>query len=78
MPDYQPLDLGALCNAGADVYGSNTPPIGNTTFHGLPFLVGGASPDTTRCLIDLGTVQESIRVLIGASARHVIFAHALL
>jgi hypothetical protein len=78
MSDYQPIDLGALCNAGAAVYGSSSPPIGSATFHGLPFLVGGAAPDAARCLIDLGTAEEAVVVPVGATARHVLFAHALL
>ena len=46
MPDYQPVDLGPLCNAGSSAYGpAAQPPVGQVSFHGLPFLIGGAAPD---------------------------------
>jgi len=41
MHDYQPVDLGPLCNAGITIYKSEqAPPTGQQTFHGLPFLIG--------------------------------------
>jgi hypothetical protein len=78
MSDYQPIDFGSLCNAGSAVYGADVPPLGSTNFHGLPFLIGGASPDAACCLIDLGAAEQPVQVTIGAEARHLIFAHALL
>ena len=40
MLDYQPVDLGSLCNAGVAIYGSAAqPPTGRLSLHGLPFLV---------------------------------------
>jgi hypothetical protein len=38
MPDYQPLDLGAYRNAGADLLPGA--PVGCQEFHGPPFEVG--------------------------------------
>ena len=41
MADYEPLDLAAFCNAGADIYPPRLAPTGGAvTFHGLPFLIG--------------------------------------
>jgi hypothetical protein len=79
MTDYRPLDLRALCNAGAAVYGDEgPPPTGGLTLHGLPFLVGGERPDAERCLIDLGAAPAPVVVPVGAAARRLIVAHALL
>ncbi len=81
MPDYQPIDLGPFCNAGSAIYETKkAPPTGQLTFHGLPFQIGGANPDSTRCFIALGPdiVEAAIDVPIGVAARHVLFAHALL
>src|SRR6187402_3522025 len=81
MPDYQPIDLGPLCNAGGAIYGpGETPPIGQQSFHGLPFLIGGLVPDPARCLVALGpaSAAAAIQVPVGVAARHVLFAHALL
>ncbi|MFL5804355.1 MAG: CehA/McbA family metallohydrolase [Roseiflexaceae bacterium] len=81
MSDYQPVDLGPLCNAGVAVYGEAAqPPTGSLTFHGLPFQIGGASPDPAHCFVGLGpgAAEDIITVPVGAAARHVIFVHALL
>src|SRR3954452_12194135 len=81
MLDYQPIDLGLLCNAGGAIYGpKNTPPMGQLTFHGLPFQIGGATPDPARCFIALGpeSAAATLDVPVGSIARHVLFAHALL
>jgi hypothetical protein len=81
MPDYVPLDLGALANVGATVYApSEEPALGSTTMHGLPFLIGGVTPNPARCFIGLGFAagQEAISIPVGAAARHILFAHALL
>ena len=79
MSAYQPLDIGSLCNAAAGIYASDElPPTGQTLFHGLPFQIGGADPDPQRCLIDLSSAVEPVVVSVGASAHHVLFAHALL
>src|SRR5262245_43351019 len=81
MSDYEPVDLGPLCNAGIAIYGSEAqPPTGGVTFHGLPFLVGGAAPDPARCFVSLDSdvAEAAVEVPIGAAARHILFAHALL
>ena len=79
---YEPLDITNLCNVGTDfVEDSAEPPIGDQTFHGLPFQVGAAQPDPRCCLIGFsgrGDASESVTIPVGTMARHVIFAHALL
>ena len=72
MPDYAPLDLSSVCNAGSALYGAEArPPLGAISFHGLPFLVGGSAPDPTRCFIGLGPDQSQppVTVAVGAPAR---------
>lgn len=80
MPaDYVPLDLGQFCNAGAALYGAQARPLtGPVTLRGLPFLIGGSAPDPQRCLINLGAVTAPLSVPVGAVARRLLFAHALL
>src|SRR5262245_5995170 len=81
MPDYQPIDIGPFCNAGGALYGPGAaPPIGQLTFHGLPFLIGGVAPNPEQCFVALGSgsADAGIHVPIGVAARHVLFAHALL
>ncbi|MBI4530261.1 MAG: hypothetical protein HY709_01965, partial [Candidatus Latescibacteria bacterium] len=83
MQDYQPLDLSRFCNVGATFISPDAkPPIGNQTFHGLPFNVGANDPDPTRCFIgfdgDGGRQTESVTIPVGAVAERLIFAHALL
>src|SRR5688572_3291786 len=76
MHDYEPLDLGAICNAGLEVFGGERrPAVGAAaqTFHGLPFRIGeGAS-----CLIALGPGSGAISIPVGKAARRVIVAHVL-
>src|SRR5262245_35413272 len=81
MSDYEPIDLGPLCNAGVAIYGADEQPAtGSVTLHGLPFLVGGAAPDSACCFIALGpgAAETAVDVPVGAAARHILFAHALL
>src|SRR5262245_6747948 len=81
MLEYEPVDFGPRCNAGSAIYGPLAPPpTGQLTFHGLPFLVGGAAPDAQRCFVALGpgSAESAVTVPIGAAAHHVLFAHALL
>ena len=40
MPDYEPIDLSHLCNAGTVFISPEArPPIGSQLFHGLPFAI---------------------------------------
>ncbi|HLO15639.1 MAG TPA: hypothetical protein VK206_12465, partial [Anaerolineales bacterium] len=55
MHDYQPLNLTQFCNVGTEFIKEGAqPPIGNQTWHGLPFTVGSAEPDPARCFIGFG------------------------
>ena len=82
--DYQPLDLSPYCNAGIGSFPEaeiDRQLIGAQSFHGLPFCIGGSQPDPARCFIGLGRDTgdtEGVRIAVGASARRLIFAHALL
>lgn len=91
--DYIPLDLSPWCNAGVDLYetidrhsGSNLylptepPRRGLQHFHGIPFQIGPTEDGGAYCLIGLGRdlLLEPLTIPLSASARHLIFAHALL
>lgn len=80
MRDYQPLDLARFCNVGTAFIGEGAPnPLGNQSWHGLPFTVGGVTPDPARCLIGFCQPQDAaVTIPVGAAARYIIFAHALL
>lgn len=86
---YEPLDLSPAYNAGVDLYDPDryasggtyleprpaVPPLGDQIFHGLPFRIGS---DPDRCLIALGPGHDDrVVVAVGAAARTVIFAHAV-
>jgi hypothetical protein len=80
MSEYQPIDLTRFCNVGtAFISPEARPPLGEQSFHGLPFAIGG---DAARCFIGLGGEEglrgEGVRVPIGQAVRRVLFAHALL
>lgn len=82
MSDYQPLDLSPHCNAGAEVYEPEkraTMPSGRVLLRGLPFQIGADQP-AERCLLALGPggAEQPVEVQVGAAARHILFAHALL
>ena len=80
MHDYQPLDLSQFYNVGTQFIRDGAQPlIGSQMWHGLPFTVGGAKPDPTRCLIGFGSGEDmGVTIPVGAAARYIIFAHALL
>lgn len=80
MKDYQPVDLSAWCNAGAEVMGEGKqPPIGRQSFHGLPFLIGVAGARRPRkTFIAMKGAKSGVAVPVGRKARRVIFAHLLL
>jgi hypothetical protein len=80
MDAYEPLDLSAVCNAGLDVLGQNRrAPIGQQSFHGLPFVIGNADGSASKCFVGAGDgLGESTQIPIGKAARNVIVAHRLL
>ena len=82
MSDYQTLDLSPLCNIGPEVFGGERkPPVGERTYHGLPFRVGAETADGPHFLgvgSSGGLSAGPVTVAINGTARRVIFAHALL
>ena len=82
MPDYQPLDLSANCNANPCVYESIAdPPLGIQSFHGLPFQIGDGNT-VSECYIGFGSEldcpMEPVTINVGCTAVNVIFAHAVI
>ena len=74
-PDYEPVDLSAICNAGPEVLeGPRTPPVGNVAFHGIPFLIGDAAGGGP-CFISLEPGGPGVTVAIDRAADRVIVAH---
>ncbi|MBI2940062.1 MAG: hypothetical protein HYY04_06440, partial [Chloroflexi bacterium] len=80
MPDYDPVDLRAICNAGFECIVGSPPPLGRQMLRGLPFLIGAAECDPHRCFVALGGPDggQPVRVAIGRTACNVVFAHRLL
>lgn len=80
MPDYQPLDLSDLCNAGRNAIPYSDPVIAGTQhFRGIPFQVGPQKPsDADSFLIAIGEGNDDVSIAVDASAKRVIFAHRLL
>ncbi len=79
MNDYEPLDISALCNAGAEVLRQDEVPLtGQQSLRGLPFLIGPEQADSgTKNLVALDGSSDSVTVIVGQTARNVIFAHRL-
>src|SRR3954469_1576609 len=82
MPDYQPLDLSSFCNAGPELFGTETPAaVGEQRFHGLPFRIGAETAGGNR-YIGFGSGErlevDPITIPLGQTARRVLFAHAAL
>lgn len=76
MTDYEPIDISALCNNGAELLPGENLSLGRQTMRGLPFIVG--SPDdhpNADCLISLTDGDAPIDISIGKIAHNVIFAH---
>ena len=77
MPDYEPIDLSDLCNAGTDLLPPDDPPvIGAQTFRGLPFQVGKTGSQI--CFIRLNEDDSPVSIPVGENVRHIVFAHRLL
>ena len=72
-PDYTPLDLSPWLDTGLDVIDhGEPPPLGQQTFHGLPFLIGA---DDNRCFVSPTT---PVAIAVGERAHSVVFLHRLL
>ena len=78
MPGYRALNIGKLCNAGPEFHGVEKKPLaGRQSLHGLPFLIGSQRKPFIGFNGAKG-LRKSVTIPIGAAARYVIVAHALL
>ena len=78
MKDYEPLDLSAVYNAGAEVLRDvDPPPTGAQSFHGIPFLLGGGEGGGDQTVIGLDGGTSSVVIPVGRRARRLLFAHRL-
>lgn len=77
--DYQPIDVSACCNKPVQwLDGVIQPQVGDQSFQGLPFVVGRKDDDGEHLIGFDAEAGAAVVVPIGATARHVIFAHAVL
>ena len=75
-PDYEPVDLSALCNAGLETLeGRRSPPVGEERFHGIPFLIGDPAGAGAPCFIVLEPQGERVTVPIDRVGDRVVVAH---
>ena len=77
MTDYEPLDIGGVCNAGPSLLSDEQVETGQQSFLGLPFLIGGGGASES-CFIELSGSSGAVTVLIGTAARGLVFVHRLL
>src|SRR5574342_636601 len=76
MPDYKPLNLESLYNAGPAFFGADgQPKIDCQIFHGLPFNIGA---DSARCFIGFQSGAQSVSIPVNYTCYNIIFAHTLL
>ena len=76
MTDYEPLDIGGVCNAGPSLLGDEHVETGPQSFLGLPFLIGGDAGES--CFVAVSGSSGAVTVPIGAAARGLVFVHRLL
>ena len=77
MTDYEPLDIGGVCNAGPSLLGDEHVETGPQSFLGLPFLIGGGDAGES-CFVAVSGSSGAVTVPIGAAARGLVFVHRLL
>ncbi len=76
MSHYEPIDLSALCNADLEAIETRRhPPVGEQTFHGVPFVIGPRNGGPDRCFILLNPGGPAVNVAIGRVADRVLVAH---
>jgi len=75
--EYKTLSISAISNTdGSIVEDTKTLPAGPQTYHGLPFEIGNGAGKVAG--FGQGIRMEPVTVKVGASPRHLIFAHRLL
>lgn len=75
MGGYEPVDLSGVANAGLDAIETDRiPPVGDLTFHGIPFRVGGPGADRS-CFVVVDPEADPVDVEVGRRAERVILAH---
>jgi hypothetical protein len=74
--DYEPVDLSGVCNAGLKTLeGLRQPPIGDQTFHGIPFRIGDPADAEAPCFVVLEPGDAAVSVPLGRTADRLIVAH---
>src|SRR5262245_4084765 len=75
-PDYEPVPLGGVCNAGQEVLPAGRPaPVGRLTMRGLPFVVGDPDAPERLPFILVEAGGGGVTIPIGKAARTVVVAH---
>ncbi|MER3406365.1 MAG: hypothetical protein C4289_15370, partial [Chloroflexota bacterium] len=70
--EYVPLDLSDHCNAGPELLGPGaTAPVGQQTFHGLPFQMGRPGAGSALCFLGFGAElgSQPVRIPVHHPAR---------
>ncbi len=80
MAAYSTVDIASVRNAGSGIFGADDIPVGEQTFQGLPFSIGGSGASRDACLLAAGPGHGSdpASIAIRQRATYVIFAHRLL
>ncbi len=80
MAAYSTVDIAGVRNAGSSIFGADDFPVGEQTFQGLPFSIGGSGASSDGCVVAVGPGHGSdpVSIAIWQRATHVIFAHRLL
>jgi hypothetical protein len=80
MAAYTTVDIASVRNAGSMIFGADDFPVGEQSFQGLPFSIGGSGASKDSCVVAVGPGHRSdpVSIAVGQTASHVIFAHRLL
>ena len=66
MTDYEPLEIGGVCNAGPSLLADEHVETGPQRFLGIPFLIGGGGAGES-CFIKLSGSSGAVTVPIGTA-----------
>lgn len=79
MPDYEPLDLAAVCNTTDEAMGEAAIVPGERALLGLPFRFGAGTGDGPSLVgFGPGLRDGELQIPVGRTAHRVVFAHRLL